>query len=552
MLTHLSIRNLTLVDSLDLELAAGLTVLTGETGAGKSILLDAIGLSLGDRADADKIRQGQDKAEVSAQFCLTHRPDILSWLESEDLSAPQNECILRRSLSREGRARAFINDRAVTLQQLRSLGEQLINLHSQHEHQSLMDTAHHRWLLDHFGQLHSLTQPVRSAFAQWQQLSQEYQRVQAQSDELNARYQLLSYQVEELDQLAVQPGELERLETEQKQLTHAESFNQYCQNVVDICQGDKGLRERLHRAIQLLNQVPLQTQPVKEAQALLQSAHINIEEASSELIHALDANHHLDGDLPAIERRLSNLYEMARKHRIKPHELLDLHQRLSGELQQLKSGDEQLAGLEGAIAAALAAYQSASEALSQARKQVAEGLSTQVNSQLASLSLGHAQFFISLNLACAPSPQGAEQVEFLISTIPGTPAKPLTKIASGGELSRISLAISVVTAQAAKPSTLIFDEVDVGIGGETGDVVGRLLRQLGERGQVLCVTHLAQVASKAHQHLKVSKNLLSDGAYSDIAPLLGEDKVLEIARMMGGQVQSVQSLAHAREMLERL
>lgn len=551
MLTHLSIRNLTLVDSLDLELAAGLTVLTGETGAGKSILLDAIGLSLGDRADADKIRQGQDKAEVSAQFDLAQRTDILSWLEAEDL-AQQGECILRRSLSREGRSRAFINDRPVTLQQLRSLGEQLINLHSQHEHQALMDITHHRWLLDHFGQLQALLQPVRASFIQWQQLTQEYQRVCQQADELNARYQLLSYQVDEFDQLAVQSGELERLETQQQQLTHAEAFNQHCQTVVDICQADKGLRDRLHRAIALLNQVPLQTKAVKEAQALLQSAQINIEEASGELTHALDANHHLEGDLPSIERRLSNLYEMARKHRVKPEQLEDLHQKLSAELQQLKSGDEQLAGLEGAISEALANFNNACQALSQARQSVAAELSSQVNSQLAHLSLGHAQFFITLNPTSTPSPQGAEQVEFLISTIPGTPPKPLAKIASGGELSRISLAISVVTAKAAKPSTLIFDEVDVGIGGETGDVVGRLLRQLGESGQVLCVTHLAQVASKAHQHLKVSKNLLSEGAYSDIAPLLGEDKVLEIARMMGGQVQSVQSLAHAREMLERL
>ncbi|HMW49257.1 MAG TPA: DNA repair protein RecN, partial [Cellvibrionaceae bacterium] len=321
---------------------------------------------------------------------------------------------------------------------------------------------------------------------------------------------------------------------------------------VDICQADKGLRDRLYRAIQLLGQVPIEHKSVQEAQALLQSAQINIEEASSELMHALDANHHLDGDLPSIERRLSSLYEMARKHRVKPTELVDLHGRLSAELAGLKSGDEQLAGLESAIAAALKHYQSATLALSQARNSVAQDLSEKVNLQLAQLSLGHAEFSISLNPSNAPSPQGAEQVEFLISTIPGAPAKPLAKIASGGELSRISLAISVVTAQAVKPSTLIFDEVDVGIGGETGDVVGRLLRQLGASGQVLCVTHLAQVASKAHQHLKVSKNLLSEGAYSDIAPLLGDAKVAEIARMMGGQVQSVQSLAHAREMLERL
>ncbi|MFO1368745.1 MAG: DNA repair protein RecN [Marinagarivorans sp.] len=551
MLTHLSIRNLTLVDSLDLELAPGLTVLTGETGAGKSILLDAIGLSLGDRADADKIRQGEDKAEVSAQFDLRNRADILNWLEAEDL-AQQQECILRRSLSKEGRSRAFINDRPVTLAQLRSLGEQLINLHSQHEHQALMDSAHHRWLLDHFGQLQGLLQPVKEAFNRWQQLSQEYQKVCAQADELNARHQLLSYQVDEFDQLAVHEGELDRLEQQQKQLTHADAFNHCCQSVVDICQADKGLRDRLYRAIQLLGQVPVQNKSVQEAQALLESAQINIEEASSELMHALDANHHLDGDLPSIERRLSSLYEMARKHRVRPEELVELHQRLGTELAGLKSGDEQLAGLQAAIAQALAHYQSATQALSQARSQVAGDLCQRVNQQLAQLSLGHAQFSISLNPSAAPSPQGAEQVEFLISTIPGAPAKPLAKIASGGELSRISLAISVVTAQAVKPSTLIFDEVDVGIGGETGDVVGRLLRQLGESGQVLCVTHLAQVASKAHQHLKVSKNLLNQGAYSDIAPLLGEEKVGEIARMMGGQVQSAQSLAHAREMLERL
>lgn len=409
MLSHLYIRNFTLVDALDLELHPGLTVLTGETGAGKSILLDAIGLTLGDRANADTIRQGCDKADVCAHFNLSQRPELLQWLEEQDLAQNQ-DCLLRRSLSRDGRSRAFINDRPVTLQQLRQLGERLINLHGQHEHQALMDLAHHRELLDTFGQLHSSAGTVKADYQTWLGLQQDYERLQQQSDELNARYQLLSYQAEEFQQMALKEGELQSLEKQHKHLTHAEQFQHSCNALVELCSGDKGLAERLRRGIGLLQALPVQTPRVQEALGLLSSAQIQIEEANDELLRALDDNRHLDGDLTSIEQRLSSLYELARKHKIKPEALLEQQAQLELELAHLKSGDDQLALLATQITAAHARYQQSAADLSQARASAAQLLTEAVNQQLQQLAMGHASLSVVLHPLSQPSPQGAEQI----------------------------------------------------------------------------------------------------------------------------------------------
>lgn len=548
MLTHLQVCDFTLVNQLSVDFGPGLTVLTGETGAGKSVLLDALSLALGDRAEADKVRAGAERAEVSACFDLSGLESVRQWLREVDLDG--QECIVRRVVTNEGRSRAYINGQPVTLTQLRTLGEQLLDVHSQHEHQSLLQTATHRRLLDDFGQHQALVEQVKMAFVRWQDLTANAERVRNNSTELNARHQLLSYQVEELDQLGLAEGELEELEARQQRLAHAVLIQQTCQQVAEICsESEDCVENRLHRTLHLIQSLPVKPERLAEVETLLQSALIQVEEAQRELQRHLSGADDREDDLPVIEQRLSAVYDIARKHRVHPTELVELHQRLADELHSLQSGDQQLEALEAASAAALAQYQEAARQLSAVRIKVAKSLAKQVNQQLAGLALGHAVFEVSLTPLTEPGRWGLEAIEFLISTVPGQPAKPLAKIASGGELSRISLAIQVVVAKTSVIPTLVFDEVDAGIGGTTGDVVGRLLRQLGESTQILCVTHLAQVASKAHRHLKVEKSVSKKGASTTLVVLEGESKVAEIARMMGGVAESQQSLAHARQML---
>jgi DNA repair protein RecN (Recombination protein N) len=547
-LTHLQVCDFTLVNHLSVDFGPGLTVLTGETGAGKSVLLDALSLALGDRAEADKVRAGAERAEVSACFDISGLATVRQWLQEADLD--DGECIVRRVVTSEGRSRAYVNGQPVTLTQLRALGELLFDIHSQHEHQSLLQTATHRRLLDDFGQQQALAEQVKSAFGQWQQATAAAEAMRNDSAALNARYQLLRYQVEELDQLGLAPGELEDLEARQKRLAHAVQIQGACLQVLEMCsESEDCVENRLHRALQLLQGLPVKAECLVEVETMLQGALIQVEEAQRELQRHLNSSDDQEEDLPAIEQRLSDIYEVARKHRVHPSELVALHQGLAAELQNLQSGDQQLEALEAAAAEALSRYRQLAQQLSAARVKVAKSLAKQVNQQLSDLALGHAVFEVSLQPLTEPARWGAESVEFLISTVPGQPAKPLSKVASGGELSRISLAIAVVVAKTSVIPTLVFDEVDAGIGGATGDVVGRLLRQLGESAQILCVTHLAQVASKAHRHLKVEKSVSKKGAVTTLAVLEGEAKVLEIARMMGGVAESQQSLAHARQML---
>lgn len=548
MLTHLQVSDFTLVNQLSLDFGRGLTVLTGETGAGKSILLDALSLALGDRAEADKVRAGAERAEVTACFDISRLSHVQRWLKDADLDS--DECIVRRVVTSEGRSRAYINGQMVTLTQLRALGDRLLDIHSQHEHQSLLQNATHRRLLDDFGQHQVLVDEVKTAFGCWQELQAAADAVRNNSAELNARYQLLSYQVGELDQLGLSAGEVEALESRQRQLSNAAQIQQSCQAVAEICtEGEDSVLDRLHHSLQLIHNLPYKSARMNEVEAMLQNALIQVEEGSRELQREMSGADDHDESLPEIEQRLSAIYDIARKHRVAPEALVELHEQLVEELQGLQSGDERLAELDAASAAALERYRELAGKLTAQRLKAGKALAKAVSQQLSSLAMAHSSFEIALTPLQEPARWGAETVEFLISTIPGQPARALAKIASGGELSRISLAIQVVVAKTSVIPTLVFDEVDAGIGGTTGDVVGRMLRQLGENAQVLCVTHLAQVASKAHHHLKVEKTVSKKGASTFISALEGEEKVLEIARMMGGVAESQQSLAHAREML---
>ncbi len=550
MLTHLHISNFTLVEKLDLELNAGLTTLTGETGAGKSIMLDALSLALGARADGDKVRPGCKKADVHASFDICNLKHARKWLTEQELcEGEEDECILRRVLALDGRSRSFINGHTVTLQQLRQLGGMLIDVHSQHEHQSLLKAPTQRRLLDEFGGFKDLAKQVRDAHREWQEIAQNLEQVRCQSDELNARFQLLSYQVDELQQLGLEDNEIQTLEQEQQQLANFELVNRNSQGLLSLCNDEGGLLEQIHQGLQLLKQLPGKSTPLLEAEDLLRTAQVQIQEAQSEIEKQL--NNELDLErLPIVEARLSAIYEIARKHRITPEELSALQQTLSTELAGLQSGDAQLEALEQKEHETAEHWRSLAGELSQRRQFAASRLEKAVNSKLKSLAMEQARFNIEFTALDAPSPWGAENIEFLISTNPGQAAKALAKIASGGELSRISLAIQVVTAQTSTTPTIIFDEVDVGVGGTTGDVVGQLLRELGQNGQVICVTHLAQVACKAQHHIVVSKELNRKGAQSRLQVLDETAKVHEIARMMGGDIGSDQSIAHAREMLQ--
>ncbi|MEH6825959.1 MAG: DNA repair protein RecN [Motiliproteus sp.] len=549
MLTHLSIRDFTLIEQLDLELEAGMTVISGETGAGKSIMLDALGLALGDRSDSDMVRHGCERADISASFDLSQLPLAQQWLTDNELNQ-DHDCILRRVVGRNGRSRAYINGQPAPLQNLRALGELLIEIHGQHEHQKLLKKDHHRPLLDGFGSLDALSNQTRQQFRDWQQLQQRLDTLRNRSVQQDAREQLLRYQVEELDQIAPEAGELHGLEQEQQQLAHAETLLDTCDAVRQrTTESEEGnCASLLNNCLQQLAALNIDNDALRNSSDMLNSALIQIEEASLELSHFIDRTEVNPQRLEQVEERLSLLYQLARKHQVETNQLPQLHLQLTQELTELSLSDSTLEQLTQDCQNAEQAYQLQAQQLSQQRNATAERLSTQVNSQLTLLGMPASNFEVSLT-SCPAKAYGLEETEFLISTNPGQPAKPLVKVASGGELSRISLAIQVVTAQTTATPVLAFDEVDVGIGGAIAEVVGRLLRELGSHSQVLCVTHQPQVASRGQQHLFVSKQHNGDHSSSRIQRLDAPQRVQEIARMLGGIDITQRSIDHAEEML---
>jgi len=552
MLVHLSIHNYAIVEHLDLELDAGMTVITGETGAGKSIMLDALGLALGDRADSGAVRPGADKADILASFELSEIAEARAWLAERDLER-EGPCILRRVITAEGRSRAYINGSPCPQGDLRALGELLIDIHSQHEHQSLLKGDTHRRLLDEYAGASELARQVQLAAQRWRQTRQELERLSNAGDEQRARQQLLSYQLEELENLALGEHELETLEQEHKALANAEHLFGNCRQVIELCsESDAGnVLSALTASLQRLTSLQVQPGPLGEAVNLLASAQIQVEEAVGELNRFLD---HFDVDperQQSIEERLDAIYSLARKHRVQPAELLPLQQRLLDELAGLSADDTTLERLDQELAAYARHYQEKAGELGARRKQASECLSVTVEQQMQRLGMPGGRFAIELRPTGSgePHPQGLEQVEFLVSGNPGQPLKPLAKVASGGELSRISLAIQVITAQTSRTPTLVFDEVDVGIGGPTAEVVGQLLRQLGRHGQVLTVTHLPQVAAQGHSHLFVHKARGIDETRTAVSRLEGDPRIEELARMLGGLELTEESLAHARSMI---
>ncbi|MBM7063051.1 DNA repair protein RecN [Pseudomonas sp. UL073] len=552
MLVHLSVHNYAIVEHLDLELERGMTVITGETGAGKSIMLDALGLALGDRADSGVVRPGTDKADILASFDLHDIPEARTWLAERDLDH-DGQCLLRRVITAEGRSRGYINGTPAPLGDLKALGELLIDIHSQHEHQSLLKADTHRRLLDEYAGNQDLARQVQLAAQRWQQTRQELERLARSSDEQRARHQLLSYQLEELDNLALGEHELEQLEQDHKALANAGSLIGTCQQVLELCSdNDAGnvlsaLTSSLHR-LTAFSSTP---SALGEAINLLASAQIQVEEAVGELNRFID---HFDADpqrQQQLEERLDSIYTLARKHRIQPNELHSLQQQLFEELENLNADDQAVERLGEELGAYARHYQDKASELSKLRQTAAAALAAAVQGEMHSLGMPGGRFSIELRAReqGGPHPAGLELLEFLVSANPGQSLKPLAKVASGGELSRISLAIQVITAQTSRVPTLVFDEVDVGIGGPTAEVVGQLLRRLGERGQVLTVTHLPQVAAQGHQHLFVHKARGQDATHTAVANLATDGRIEEVARMLGGVDLTEESLAHARKMV---
>lgn len=552
MLCHLHISNFAIVRALEIDWHSGMSTITGETGAGKSIAIDALSLCLGERADASVVRPGADKADIVASFDISKLTAAQQWLAEQDL-AMGHECIVRRVVSNEGRSRGYINGVQVPAQQLKALGQHLLSIHGQHAHQQLLKNEYQRQLLDAFAANSSLLEATRSSWRHWQQLQREYAQLQQSQQQRDAQRQLLEYQVAELDQFAPLQDEYPQLEAEHSRLSHGNTLLSQSQQCLQLLYDDE--QQNVYQALSVatgqLEQLCSLDPALTNISQMLQDALVQTEEASRELRRYADKVELDPERLAQIDERLSQWLNLSRKHQVSYEELPALHQQLSAQLAALTGDDKRLLQLEADISAAQQHYLQQAQALSQQRQQAAALLSDKISRSMHELSMANARFAILVTPldVSQGSAQGIDQIDFQVSTNPGQPLQALSKVASGGELSRISLAIQVILADKITTPTLIFDEVDVGISGPVAAGVGRLLRQLGETTQIICVTHLPQVASQGHQQLFVEK--YTDGLATEtrMRELNADERISEIARLLAGENISASALANARELL---
>jgi DNA repair protein RecN (Recombination protein N) len=555
MLHQLSIQNYATVDRLEIEFQPGMSVITGETGAGKSIILGALGLTLGDRADKTVVRSGANKTEISAEFDTSHINEAKLWLQENDLEADDssNNCIIRRVVNADGRSKGYINGSSVTMANLKLLGEMLLDIHSQHEHHSLLQRTTHQRMLDEFGVDKKSRDKLWSTFKQWQQNFREMEVLSKQSEEYSAQTQLLAYQLSELDELNLGDNEVTSLETEFKNLSSADETLSGVSTALALCQEneEQSVLSLVHSALVALRELPGKTNRIDAIIELLESSEIQLGEAVSDLRAFQDEFEANPERLEQVNTRMGELHTIARKHKVKPAELSRIIDDLRSQLSRFQNSDEELEKLSANDSLLRAQYITIAKEISDQRQKGAKKLAKQINARLQELGMPHARLEVGLTSRedSDPSVNGLETIEFLVSTNPGQDAKPLAKIASGGELSRISLAIQVITAQTSQIPSLVFDEVDVGIGGGVAIVVGELLRSLGEKTQILCVTHQAQVAGQGHHHFFVSKSSEKKSTLTQIEAISDERLVKEIARMLGGDDFSEESLAHAEKMV---
>ena len=553
MLTSVHIRHLVTIEELSLELDSGMSALTGETGAGKSILIDSLGLALGDKADGSLIRNGHEKAEITATFDVTGCADAKQWLIEQELLDDSCDCLVRRVLTTKGRSRAFINNTPATLASLTQLGEKLVDIHGQHAHQSLLKAPYQRALLDAYAGNDELLKKMQQQWRQWNTASRELSRMQQQQEDRRSRIELLRFQIEELENLAVAEHEWRQLESDQRRLSNAGLLRERCEELLNILYHDNGVAQLLQRSLSILEELREIDKLPADSLEMLQSASIDVEE-SSHTLHQYADDIQLDpARLAGIDQRLSDILLLARKHQVEPAELPGHLSELQQQLAKLQKRDQQLDALQQQIDAHQQQWHKLAGRVSRSRGKAAKSLAAQVTATMQQLSMPDGRFSVKLHTIeqQQPAAHGLESIAFFFSANPGQPQQPLNKAASGGELSRISLAIQVATIGLAKIPTLIFDEVDVGIGGGVAEIVGKLLRQLGEQRQILCVTHLPQVAAQAHHHLLVEKQRRKNSTQTSITPLDSDQRIDEVARMLGGVEMTQRTLEHAQEMLSK-
>nr|VFJ96692.1 MAG: DNA repair protein RecN (Recombination protein N) [Candidatus Kentron sp. H]VFJ97246.1 MAG: DNA repair protein RecN (Recombination protein N) [Candidatus Kentron sp. H]VFK02754.1 MAG: DNA repair protein RecN (Recombination protein N) [Candidatus Kentron sp. H] len=573
MLVHLTVRDFAIVEQLALSIQTGMTVMTGETGAGKSILVDALGLALGGRASSRVVRAGCPRAEVSAVFDLSHQPAVRKWLREQALDEGEgdggeeggagddvsestpSECILRRTVTADGRARALINNRPVPVRTLRELGARLVDIHGQHAHQSLLEGHTQRDIIDAYGGNEADRGEIARVYRQWKAKNEQItHHTGNDGEDQDARLEWLRFQVEELRNLNPEPHEPASLDEEHRRLGHAAEITGACHAILDKIgsEPDNAALTRIETALRHLEGLCAYDKRLEESHALLDTAAIHLKEGIGALEHYIG---HLQVDearLGWIESRLAALHDMARKHRIPPGELTAFLGRLEEEIGQIEQSAALLATLHHERAELERQYRELALGLREKRTQAGIGFSREVTANLQQLGMPGGQMAVAISPRDDEhfTPTGPDEVAFRVSLNPGQPPKPLAQVASGGELSRIALAIQVIVTAGATTPTLIFDEVDAGIGGRVAEIVGKHLRGLGGARQVLCITHLPQVASQAHRHVKVQKHVENDVTKTNLVPLTEEARVREIARMLGGVAITDRTLAHAREMVE--
>ncbi len=561
MLSHLTIRSLAVIDGLELDCTHGMTALTGETGAGKSIVVDALALLLGARASPDMIRAGAERAEVCGVFETASNVPARAWLADRELAdgdgdgGGEGECIVRRVIGPGSRSRAFINHRPVPAHLLRELGEHLVDIHGQHAHHLLLHRDRQRSIVDDFGGHHELLGKVADAAQRWQARQREIAELAAEGEDLASRLDFLCFQLDELEGLGAEADEPERLANEQRRLANAESILDGCRRALDRLEGDHdhSAASACADVRRCLDTVAHHDSRVREVCDLIEAAAINLTEAGASL-RAMTGTFDLDPErLAAVESRLGTIHDLARKHRVPPRELPARTVQLREDVAALASSEQRAAEAEREVAAAAEEYRARCAELTALRRKAGRRLARKVTRNMRELGMPGGSFEVDIQAPEAPVPSlnGADRVEFVVSAGSGQPSRPLSKVASGGELSRISLAIQVSSVRGSATPTLVFDEADVGIGGRVADIVGRQLRTLGESHQILCVTHLAQVASRAHRHAVVRKSLGDDGTPGVcVTPVGGSERIEEIARMLGGETITSKTIAHAREMLD--
>lgn len=555
MLRQLVINDLAVIDNLNIDFNSGMTVLTGETGAGKSILLDALGLILGNRADTNLIRGGADKTDITAIFAISDNPIVSGKLIELELAADsdtEDELFVRRTITKDGRSRAYLNNTPVPVQTLKEIGESLIDIHGQHAHQSLSKAKTQRELLDQFGQYQNLLNELQNTWQEWKQVNEQLDDFKTEGEDFQARLTLLRYQIEELEQLNIGESEYEELTEEHKRLAHSQRLLDSCQSIIsDLSESDIAIGNRLAIHQKEINDLCQFDNELKNINNLLDSATIQIEEACHELKSYLDQFDMGDNQLASIENRLDKLHELARKHKVKPEALPEHLTLLTTRLNQLEGGQEQHEQLQKKKAELTESYFKLAEKLTKQRNDAAEKISKAVTGKMHELAIG-GQFKIDLEKMDdkIPHQHGMDKISFLVSTNPGQPLRSITKVASGGELSRLSLAIQIIGSKDSGIPTMIFDEVDAGISGGVAEIVGKLLHRLAEHRQILCVTHLAQVASCGHHHLKVNKTTKVNETFTQVEALEQNERINEVARLLAGMEVTDESLANAAQMLE--